>query len=363
MENVLYYMAFSHCLGIGPMRFKALMQQFGGVQKAYEATEKKLTEVIGVLTTQKFIRFRTSFDPVRQLEIIRKKEITVVPLSSSDYPVFLRNISDPPICLYVKGDIKGLSQLEQEYPFAIVGTRKPTSYGVYLARKFSHDLATAGFVIVSGLALGIDAIAHTTALEVKAKTIAILGCGVDIVYPPSNRRIYEGMIQSGGTIVSEFPPGHTVMKGLFVARNRLISGISKGVLVIEGAIDSGALITARYALEQGRDVFAPPSPITSQMAPAPNLLLKQGAIVVTETEDIFRAFNLTPVLQKKREIEKLLTDQEKIIFQIIQDGPIPTNELVIRSKLSITEVLRVLSSLEIKEIISENSEGYYQLRE
>src|SRR3989338_348038 len=161
--------------------------------------------------------------------------------------------------------------------FAIVGTRKPTSYGIQVARKFAYELTEAGFIIVSGMAMGIDTVAHQAALDAGGKTVAVLGCGVNIIYPAINYQLYHNIIKSGGAVISEFPPDQTVLKGLFISRNRIISGLSKGVLIAEGGEFSGALITAKYAGIQGKDVFAVPSSINSEMASAPNLLIKQGA--------------------------------------------------------------------------------------
>ena len=213
-----------------------------------------------------------------------------MPVDSEDYPESLKNISDPPICLYVKGNID-LFQARHQNPdlvgtaknlvssldpifFAIVGTRKPTSYGVQVAKKFAYELTEAGFVIVSGMAMGIDTVAHQAALDAGGRTVAVLGCGVNIIYPAANRSLYENIIKNGGAVISEFPPNQMVLKGLFISRNRIISGLSKGVLIAEGLQDSGALITARFAGEQGKEIFAPPGPITSEMSTS---ILPQGA--------------------------------------------------------------------------------------
>lgn len=360
-DELPYYVGFSHCLGIGPMRFLALLKQFGDVEKAYKASKKDIAEVIGTNWAEKFVKFRADFNPEKKLEELKRKNIEVIPLFMNSYPKSLKQISDPPICLYVKGDINKYD-FEKQYFFAVVGTRKPTPYGEQVAKKFASELAQAGFVIVSGMAIGIDTIAHKQALEARAKTIAVLGCGVDVVYPPSNFKLYNEIIKKGGLIVSEFPPGHTVLPGLFVARNRLISGLAKGVLVVEGAKDSGALITARYAVEQGKEVFAPPGPLTSEMSAAPNILLKQGAKLVTSIEDILEEFNLKLVPKKKEEIEAELEGDEKIIFAILRNEAKLSDEIVNQSQLSIDAVLNILSMLEIKGIVEKNSEGKYQIK-
>jgi len=397
-DDLLYYLAFSHFLGIGPMKFSALKKHFGSAKKAYLAGRKELTEVIGVVLTEKFLDFRNKFDPVKKLAELKKKEITVLTVDSDNYPQSVRNISDPPICIYLKGDLnviaspdsigtkqspnearhrifestsppkgespKSLTQKQVPTPllyFSIVGTRSPTQYGIQVARKFAYELATAGFVIVSGMAYGIDTVAHKSCLEASGKTIAVLGCGVDIVYPASNRNLYEKIIETGGAIISEFPPGQLVLKGLFVARNRIISALSAGVMIVEGAEDSGSLITARYAAVQGREVFAPPGPIDSPMSSAPNLLLKQGAKLVTSIEDIFEEFNIKISPKKNEEIRAELSQEEEEIFEILKKESLTVNEMVLITKKPITDILNLISSLEIKKVVEKNPQGRYEV--
>ncbi len=342
------------------MRFSALMKYFRDEKEAYLAKRKELNEVLGIKTAEKFINFRNQFDPVKKLEELKEKEITVIPLNQTIYPLQLKNISDPPICLYIKGNIKQIDW--KSFFFAVVGTRKPTPYGEQVTRKFATELSEAGFVIVSGLAIGIDSAAHWAAINSSGKTVAFLGCGVDVIYPSSNFKLYQRIIERGGLIISEFPPGHTVLPGLFIARNRLISGLSMGVLVVEGAKDSGALITAKYALEQGKEVFAPPGPLTSEMSVAPNFLLKQGAKLVTCLEDILEEFDLKIAPKKKEDFEKDLNSEEKRIFEILSKEAKLADEIAIDMGLSIEKILNILSVLEIKGIIEKNSEGKYQVR-
>jgi DNA processing protein len=361
-ETLLYYLSFSHCYGIGPMRLKSLINHFGTVKKAYRAPIEEIKSIIGSHYGEEFGKFRHQFNPVTKLEELKKKEICVLHLESKHYPSSLKNIPDAPICLYVKGNLDNFD-FTSSYLFAVVGTRKPTSYGELLTKKFTKELVQAGFNIVSGLALGVDAIAHQTTLDCGGKTIAVLGCGVDIIYPAANRNLYFKIIEKDGLIMSEFPPGHTVVKGLFVARNRIISGLSMGVLVTEGAKDSGALITVKYAANQGKDVFAPPAPITSEMSEAPNLLLKQGAKLVTSVEDILEEFNLKLIPKKQKEIQLQLNAEEKLIFESLLDEPRLANDLAVEANTTIDKILNTLSLLEIKGVIEKNSEGKYQLKE
>jgi DNA protecting protein DprA len=320
MNNLEYYLGFSYFLGIGPQRLSLLLENFSDVKKAYLAKKEELVKVLGEKLTEKFIQFRNQFDPKKELDNLKKKEITVLSWEDKRYPSSLKKIADPPICLYIKGNLSNFD-FEKDFFLGVVGTRKPTSYGEALTKKFTSQLASMGMVIVSGMALGIDSLAHWAALNSFTKTIAVLGCGVDVVYPPSNGRLYQEILKKGSLVISEFPPGRTVLKGLFVARNRIISGLSSGVLVIEGAKDSGALITARYAAEQGKEVFAPPSPINSPMSEAPNLLLKQGAKLVTDVSDILNEFNINISPKKKKDLTKDLSTEERLIFESLSVLP------------------------------------------
>src|SRR3989344_3724986 len=359
-DDLPYYVGFSHFLGIGPARFSVLFKHFGDVKKAYKVKETELKEIIGLKWARKFAEFRAGFDPIKKLEELRKKEILTISCNNKAYPKPLLTIPDPPICLYVKGEINNLD-FGKGYFFAVVGTRKPTPYGIQVSKKFSSELASSGFTIVSGMAIGIDTAAHWAAINADSKTIAVLGCGVDIIYPAVNRRLYEIIVKQAGLIISEFPPGQLVERGLFIARNRLISGLSMGVLVIEGGQDSGALITARYAAEQGKEVFAPPGPLTSEMSAAPNILLKQGAKLVTSIADILEEFHMTFTPSKKEDIRKILNFEERAVFEAIVSEPQRADDLIKKVNLPVESILKTLSILEIKGIVEKNQEATYQI--
>lgn len=265
------------------MRFKTLLDRFGSSSKAYWGDRDSLERVLGKELTAGFTVFRNRFDPVLKLENFKKMGIAVLTPDDSGYPKNLKAIADPPICLYVKGS------LDNGEFFSIVGSRYPTQYGLKVGYELAFGLAKAGFAIVSGLALGVDGVAHWGAIDANGKTVAVLGC-VDVVYPHQHLDLYRKIIASGGAIVSEFPPGLNLCRGMFVSRNRIVSGMARGVLVVEGGDRSGTLITASYAANQGRDLFAVPGQITNNMSLAPNLLLKQGAKMVTEVEDILEEY-------------------------------------------------------------------------
>ncbi len=361
MSDLPYYLAFSHCLGIGPLKFNNLMDYFGDVKVAYRSKERILSDLLGLKTARKFVEFRERFDLHDKLGELYQKNILILTRKSRRYPKQLLGFVDAPICLYLKGDLKSVSIL-QDYLFAIVGTRTPTSYGASVARRFSRELGSLGFTIVSGMAMGIDSEAHWGALDSHSKTIAILGCGVDIPYPTSNADLYRQILEKGGLIISEFPPGMTVQPGLFISRNRLISGLSKGVLVIEGAKDSGALITAKCAGEQGKEVFAVPANITSTMSEAPNFLLKQGAKLVTKVEDILEEFNLKVTLSERERIKVKLSEDEEKVYNLLLKENKTTDEIAEDLRISVNNSMELITGLEIKKVIEKNFEGKYQLR-
>lgn len=263
-EETAAWVGFSVFPGIGPVRFRLLLEQFGSAKKAWHALGK-------------------TFDIDEYLRKLEKLHVSVLTLNNPKYPKLLGQIDDPPFVLYVRG--RG-TKINLEKTIAVVGTRNMTRYGEEVTRRLVTELVARGFTIVSGMAYGVDAVAHWAALNAGGKTIAVLGCGIDIITPSSNASLYWAIVNGGGAVVSEMPLGLRPAKGLFVVRNRIISGLSRGVLVTEGADDSGALITARNAGEQGREVFAIPGPITSRYSRGPARLLKNGAKLVESADDI-----------------------------------------------------------------------------
>lgn len=251
-----------------------------------------------------------------------------------------------------------------EKTIAVVGTRKITSYGREVTEILTRDLVQNGFVIVSGLAMGVDAVAHQTAIAEEGKTIAVLGCGVDLCYPSSNKKLYEEIISGNGVVVSEFPIGMTPSVGSFPSRNRIIAGLSAGVLVTEGAEDSGSLITADYALKYNRKVFAVPGPITSSLAKGPNSLISKGAKLVTSTEDIFKEFKIQKSKVKiSIQNSKLRgdTEEEKEILGILQNEPLHFDEIVRIANLDSSKAGTLLTMMEIKGMIKSLESGFFSI--
>ncbi len=291
-EELKHWISFSVFPGIGPVRFSLLTKAFGSAKKAWEAPIGELVSAgLSPRIASEFHAFRGSFDHASYMAKLASLGVVALPLVHPKYPPLLREIPDAPFVLYVKGK-KTEKPIDMTRTVAVVGTREVTPYGREMTRVLVTDLVSQGFTIVSGLARGVDAVAHEAAMAAGGKTIAVLGCGIDIAAPESNAYLYRAISLGGGAIVSEMPLGMRPSKGLFVLRNRIISGLSLGVVVTEGAEDSGALITARNAGEQGREVFAVPGPVTSPLSRAPAKLLKNGAKLVESAQDIIEELGM-----------------------------------------------------------------------
>lgn len=285
-ESTQYWLALTRIDGLGVRGAHKVIEHFGSPQAAYMAS---LTALEGCGLTapvaQAVFAQAGLKEAEKEIEATAKAGYQLLTFASDDYPPLLKQISDPPLILYVRGDAKVLSQ----HAVAIVGTRRPTAYGSSVAHRLAHDLAQRGLVVVSGLARGIDSASHRGALEAPGKTVAVLGSGIDVIYPRENKRLAEKAIESGA-MVSEFPLGTGPLPENFPIRNRIISGLSLGVVIVEAAEYSGSLITARLAVDQNREVFAVPGNITSAQSFGPNHLIKQGAKLVDQWIDVVEEF-------------------------------------------------------------------------
>ena len=283
MGALKYWIWLTAASNLGPVGINALLDEFGSPENIYFADEGSIAAAAELNATAKTELADKSFDRAEIiLENCETAGIGIITIQDADYPDRLKNIHAPPAVLYYKGNIP---ILDEEAAIAVVGSRKPTPYGIHAAREISYRLAQSGALVVSGMAKGIDGIAHTAALMAGAGTVAILGSGVDVIYPAENRGLYHDII-SKGVVLSEYPPQTPAIGSNFPNRNRIISGISLGTLVIEAGFRSGSLITARYAREQGRDVFAAPGNIDVPESEGSNKLIKEGAALVTKAEDI-----------------------------------------------------------------------------
>ncbi len=284
-------------------------------------------------------------------------EVKSISIEDKNYPKLLKKIQNPPKILYFLGEIKS-----HENCFAIVGTRKCTNYGKEIAYQISADLAEAGLTIVSGFAPGIDTIAHKATIERGKRTIAVLGTGLDekAIYPKSNLKLIDKILENGGCLISEFEPGTHGTKYTFPQRNRIISGLSFGVLVVEARMGSGSLITANYAKEQGRKIFAVPGSVFSQTSKGCHFLIKNGAKLVESAKDILEELGIEKAKLREKEI-KGKTPEENLILEVLKEGALDIEKIIEKTKLSPSKVASLLSILEIEGKIKNLGGGIYAI--
>jgi DNA processing protein len=351
------WLALSRIEGLGPVSIIRLIDRFKEPRTVFRASIEQLTQVtrIGVSLAKKIKSFDHWQEVDREIEQAKKHGVRILCLQDDDYPLLLARIPAPPPLIYVKGSLP-----ESEFPVvAIVGTRTATPYGLKAASMLSRGLAQCGVAIVSGLARGVDSAAHSSCLDCGTKTVAVLGCGADVIYPPENKKLYE-RICSEGAIVSEFPMGTRPDARNFPRRNRIISGLSRAVIVVEAGNKSGALITSSYALQQNREVFAVPGPITSSTSVGANRLIREGAGVATSATDILADLSLNEnvsgelnkALNKKDGAEGLTPEQKKI-FNLIGEQPVNIDHLIVESGMKAPEVSGQLLNLQLKGIVTE----------
>ncbi len=344
-EDLQYWVGFSRVPGIGPVRLRALLDHFGDIRQAWSASAATLRAIgFDRRTIETFLTLRNKLDLAGELARLFELGVTVLTWDSPDYPALLRAIPDPPPVLYVWGELLP----QDEWALGVVGTRRATVYGREATRALVGGLAASGVTIVSGLAHGIDTHAHRVALDAGGRTIAVLGNGIDIIYPAENRKLAE-RIAGQGALVSEYPLGTRPESGNFPRRNRIISGLSLGVLVVEGTTRSGAMITADYAAEQGREVFAVPGNILNRTSTGPNQLIQQGAKLVTTIGDILEELNLTMVAEQT-EAREIIPDNETeaVLLSHLSSEPIHVDELGRAAGLPISEVASTLTLMELK---------------
>lgn len=374
-SDLPYFIGFSVFPGIGPVRFRLLYEYFGSAEAAWKASRDELQKTgLGEKLTESFDHFRKTFDVDDYLKKLDTLHVHCLPFNDTRYPKLLSQISDAPFLLYVLGKPSYVETsvgkrdkmpINLERTIAVVGTRRVSTYGREVTERLVADLVDAGMTIVSGMAYGVDAVAHQAAIDAGGKTIAVLGCGIDIIAPSSNADLYHAICNGNGAIVSEMPLGLRPTKGLFPARNRIISGLSLGVLVTEGADDSGALITARNAGEQGREVFAVPGNITSQLSRGPSKLLKNGAKLVESAEDILEELGLGTAdkVKSTAHAAKLLggTREEQMILDILYEGQQHVDSVARLTHLTTSVVAATLTVLEIRGMVKDYGVKVYGL--
>lgn len=365
-DELTTWIALTSVEGVGSVAFRNLLSVYGSPRRVFEAALPELEQAAGLnhKTARNIKEFRGWERARAELARAEREGVSIITCRDPAYPERLRRIYDPPPLLYIKGRLDAA-----EIPVAVVGSRNASPYGRYVTERLCRELAQRGVTVVSGLARGIDTCAHRGALAGRGRTIAVMGCGIDVVYPPENRKLH-GEIASSGAVVTEFPFGTEPDRPHFPARNRIISGLSLGVLIVEAGEKSGSLITARCALDQNREVFAVPGSIDLPGSRGVNRLLRQGAKLVENVEDILE--EILPQLERPTAArpdatEKIparvegapagtpgleaLTDQESRLLRFVTETPQDADTLINRTGLAAAEALSLLLSLELKGYI------------
>lgn len=356
-KELAYWVSTSAIPGVGTATFNYLLKHFKTLKKFWEADEKSINNLgVDVKTRESIIDFRNKVNPKVYLEKVYSQGIKVLSLADRGYPANLRSISDAPPVLYFKGEIIP----QDDLAIAVVGARYATTYGRQVTEKLVRELAMSGLTVISGLARGIDSFAHKAAIEAGGRTIAVLGCGVDLIYPPENKKLAEEIIKNGA-IVSEFPLGFPAVPSNFPARNRIVSGLSLGVLVTEGAIDSGSLITAGQAAEQGREVFAVPGPINSKMSEGTNKLIKEGVHPTTESADILEILDIQRKTAqiKSQTLGKPKDKTQAKILETLENGNLHIDKIVQDSGIKIEDVSSALGQMELIGFVKNYGSGIW----
>ncbi len=375
-DRLKYWMALKSIPGIGNATFSSLVERFGSPEAVFSTSVAALCSVSDVnkIIAGAIVSFRDWDTMMRQVDALNSSGAKVITFQDELYPSNLLNIYDRPVFLYVMGSLH-----KEDIPIAVVGSRRASTYGKYTTERMSRELALQGITIVSGMARGIDTSAHRGALSVSGRTIAVLGCGLDVIYPPENKNLFSAIAQNGA-VISEFPQGTQPLPFNFPARNRIISGMSYGVLVVEAGEKSGSLITARLAMEQGRDVFAIPGAIDSASSRGANSLIKQGAKLVETIDDILedilpqveniqarqpmRAKDATDVRTFPDVENKLaaLTGVDRNIADCLIQEKMHADDIIAATKLAPSAVMSALITLELKGIVEQHPGKLFSLK-
>jgi DNA processing protein len=353
-----YLTAISAFAYFGPARSRLLVSYFKTAEKVWKCTSKELSEVgISEKKVMEFTDFRKNFDPKSYFEKLSKLNIKVTTIFDNDFPGSLKELNGGPVVLYYKGTLKGLNAGS----VAIVGARKMTSYGREVTEEFSAGLSGFGVTIISGLARGVDTAAHKACLASGGVTIAVLGNGLDSVYPPENKNLAEIIVEKGGALISEYPLGSPALPVNFAVRNRIVSGLADCVLVIEGAEKSGTLLTASHAADQGKTVFAVPGQITSPLSKTPLFLLKNGAKIATEVKDVLDELDIEVKFDREKMQSVMPSVPEEVKFiNLLENEPLHLDELVRISGSKTSEVSARLTIMEMKGMVRNIGGGVYK---
>ncbi len=370
MTKIYHWLALTSVIGFKQALFKRLIEQFATPEKVLQAPLQELIKAGLPPETAKSIKNFNKDDEVNKgIALIKEKGVNFSAIGEKDYPPNLLQIHDPPPCLYHKGDINK----DDSLAIAIVGARHATHYGITIAERIAGELAARGITIVSGMARGIDTAAHRGALKGGGRTIAVLGSGLDVIYPAENTKLFQE-ITHNGAVISEFPLSTPPLPRNFPMRNRVISGLSLGTLVIEASLKSGSLITAQMALDQGREVFAVPGNINSKTSRGTNKLIKDGAKLVECTDDILEELtsqlNLpattrnvskkaTSEVRIRQDRTSTLNPDEKSVWNCLSDDPKHIDKIINENQLKGGSIYAILLNLELKSLIQEHPGKYY----
>lgn len=348
VNNQTAWIGFNIVKGVGPAKVRRLLDHFGDLASAWDASGDELMAAgLDRRSAENVLTARQTVDLERVLARVEQLGLTVVTWDSPNYPANLLTIAQPPPVLYIKGTLTPAD----EWAVGMVGTRRATAYGREVARELASQLAANGVTVVSGLARGIDSVAHKAALDAGGRTIAVLGCGLDHVYPAENRALAEAIARSGA-VVSDYALGTPPDAVNFPPRNRIISGLSKGVVVVESPEGGGALITSDFAAEQGRDVFAVPGSILAAASRGTNKLIQQGAKPVLSASDILEELNLTLVTEHKQARLALpANDTEQRLLACLSDDPLHVDEIGAQVAMPISHITGTLALMELKGMV------------
>ena len=356
MDNKRYWIGFTLVKGIGAVRFQRLLERFGDAESAWMGAPAELAEAgLSLKLIERLVEVREKVDLARIWDQIQSKGIQVLTWLDEAYPQRLREIEQPPPVLYLRGELLP----EDTWAVAIVGTRRVTPYGRQVTEEIAAYLAANGITVVSGLARGVDALAHNAALKAGGRTLAVLGSGVDRIYPPENRALAEQILEQGA-VLSDYAPGTPPESSNFPPRNRIISGLSMAVIVIEAGKTSGALITAEFAAEQGREIFAVPGNILAPQSKGTNKLIQQGALPLLSASDVMQALDLTRVGQHKAARKALPTDEvEAKLLATIGEEPLHVDEIRNQTGLPVEKVSATLVMMELKGMVRQVGSMHY----
>ena len=361
MIDKRYWIGFNLIKGIGAVRMQALIQHFGDLELAWKAAPIDLARAgLGLKVIERIVQARANVDLEKLWARIEAQGIKILTWEDEAYPQRLKEIEQPPPVLYIRGQYLP----DDLFAVAIVGTRRVTAYGRQITEELAAYLASNGITVISGLARGVDGIAHQTALKAGGRTIAVLGSGVDKIYPPEHRGLADKMIERGA-IISDYAPGTPPDAANFPPRNRIVSGLSLAVVVIEAGETSGALITAEFAAEQGREVFAVPGSILAPQSKGTNKLIQNGALPLLSVNDLMQALNLTRMGEQKAARKVIPSDEtEARLMDVLSDEPLHVDEIRNQTELPIEKVSATLALMELKGMVRQvGGMNYVAIRE